>query len=478
MEREQYAELQEFSDASRREFEQLLAQATFLAEPPRAELGGHEQRAAAYAAAGRTMVARGDVLVALWDASPAEGQKRGGTADTLLNAAAQGAPCVWIAADGDGAPLSNLEPGTAAGFFEEIRRRSGLEPEYPPRPGVFDRPLLEPLRGQLLALERYNREPTPALIARGFEPEYGRRAAAQLSAGAASPIAEAGARAGLLAEHYQLWFKRLSRLVVGAAAMAAAMLALAVGLRSHAPWWPSLEFGSLAAVLIGFVLVRQLELHGRWLSYRVLAERFRTARYLVGTGVDFRELARPQGVSVETQSEAWLMRAFEEVWDTVPRSRGLSEGDVARVKELLASDWIGGQIDYHARTRRRHDRHRRGLSRMLYLAFALTLAAAAVDALLAGLDTSHDLLSVAQALCIFLPVAGASLGAVLTINQHDALAVRSERMQADLALVQQDLAAAATAEELRAAIVSATQVVAPETGTWFGTLWFLDIEHP
>jgi len=182
------------------------------------------------------------------------------------------------------------------------------------------------------------------------------------------------------------------------------------------------------------------------------------------------------GVSVKTK--AWLVRAFEEAWDSVRAPEASSDAELARLRERLCDVWIGGQIRYHAGTRDRHERGRRRLSRFLYLAFGLTLAAALFDTLTAALGGSHSMLSVAQALCIFLPVAGASVGALLTIRQHDALAVRSERMQADLEVVREDLLAAQTVEALRAAVLAAARVVAPESGTWFGAMWFLDVEHP
>jgi hypothetical protein len=75
--------------ASRREFDGLLALArrtTIL--PPMAS------RDAAYAQAGRQVVARCDVLIALWDGLPARGL--GGTAETVAWARAQGVPLVWI----------------------------------------------------------------------------------------------------------------------------------------------------------------------------------------------------------------------------------------------------------------------------------------------------------------------------------------------------------------------------------------------
>lgn len=52
----------------------------------------------AYLALGETLVARGDIMFAIWDGKPAAG--KGGTTDVLNMARAAGKPVVWIAADG------------------------------------------------------------------------------------------------------------------------------------------------------------------------------------------------------------------------------------------------------------------------------------------------------------------------------------------------------------------------------------------
>ena len=80
-------------------------------------------------------------------------------------------------------------------------------------------------------------------------------------------------------------------------------------------------------------------------------------------------------------------------------------------------------------------------------------------------------------LTITLPAAGASLGALLTVNQHHALGERHARMRSDLVLVRRTLLDA-NAETLGMASSEAARAVAQETGAWFGAMWFLDIEHP
>ena len=511
MHRVRYMEVQGFSTASRHEFERLLSQATFRIEPPRAHTVAPEERGptrrvrthaghgAEYAAAGKQLIARCDVLLALWDGQPAAG-KRGGTAHTLLNAAAEAKPCIWIQTGGQGT-RHNLERGSSRAFFEEVRRRSALEPDHSPDPETLDSWSLAELSRAFASLDEYNREPRPRdrnrgptspteriagrvfdhVVDRRFARQFDRRLAdevgSRLTPDTPISLAAASARASVLAAHYQVWFKRQTYLVLLFASLAAAMLATGVGLGTESALWPAFESVFLGMAIAGFVVIRALGFHGRWLSCRVLAERLRSARYIAPTGIDFRDHARLRGVWVGRQSEEWLMRAFEEVWDRIPHNRHITGSDVQALKRLLCDDWIQGQIDYHERASKRHRMLLRRLTRVLYLTLALTLFVASLDAMAAVLDAPHALQNLAKALSIALPVLGASVGAAITVNQHYALAERSTQMQSDLRLVKQDVEAATDPRMLREATIAATSLIAPETGTWFGALWFVDIEH-
>ncbi len=75
--------------ASREEFTLLLDQASGIATIPTTT-----SREAAYATAGRTVVDRSDVLIALWDGEPAAGT--GGTAEVVAYARRLGRPIAWV----------------------------------------------------------------------------------------------------------------------------------------------------------------------------------------------------------------------------------------------------------------------------------------------------------------------------------------------------------------------------------------------
>lgn len=88
LDREEY-ERDFAEDASRAEFDQLLACASEVITLPAAR-----SRTAAYEAAGRYVVDRCDVLLALWDGRPTQGH--GGTAEIVAHAAEMEKLVIWI----------------------------------------------------------------------------------------------------------------------------------------------------------------------------------------------------------------------------------------------------------------------------------------------------------------------------------------------------------------------------------------------
>jgi hypothetical protein len=78
------------TEASRREFEQLLARASDVFELD----GASGERPRAYEAAGLFMLANIDLLIAIWDGQPAAGI--GGTEEIVNRAIADGSMVVWI----------------------------------------------------------------------------------------------------------------------------------------------------------------------------------------------------------------------------------------------------------------------------------------------------------------------------------------------------------------------------------------------
>jgi hypothetical protein len=83
------------TEASRREFRTLLAQAAVVRALSGVRGPGHEGEA--YAAVGRVVIQESDLLIAIWDGEAARGS--GGTAHVITDALSDALPVIWIASD-------------------------------------------------------------------------------------------------------------------------------------------------------------------------------------------------------------------------------------------------------------------------------------------------------------------------------------------------------------------------------------------
>jgi hypothetical protein len=482
MNRDAYAREQDFSDEDRGEFDALLNQAVWKYEP---KPGDEPVGESPYRAAGRQMLARCDVLVALWDGEPSRGP--GGTAETLLDAAWHGRPCIWIKADASSV-YDNFTTESLGGedFYEMVENAAAV-----PRPIVASpaeahedeqlrrerlaEDLRKPVRESFRRLERFNH----ARVATGLEAD----AAEELGSDPdfdASWVAASFARAAAVAGRAQRRFEHLAGAILVFGAMAALLLALNVLEISgeHEPMRTLLEvaeFGCLVLALVLFWHTRHAEHHARWLSTRVLAERLRSAYHVAPTGADFPRVATLEHVYIERFSREWVQRAVEEVWDRRPQESVPSMVEVRR----FVVQWIDGQIRYHRRNARRHARLAALLTPWVVGLFCAAALCAGVRLLplLHVLHLPEWLRNLFLAATIALPAFAAALGAWLTIAQHHALHVRYEGMEADLAGVLHDVRDA-DEDRLGEESLRAASVISDEGGDWLGTMWFLDVEHP
>jgi hypothetical protein len=424
----------------------------------------------AYEAAGQRLVARCDVLLGLWNGEASGG--RGGTAETLLVAASRGKPCIWLATGGDGGVTDNLAPGAAAAFRAEVARRAAVEPAGA-SPPVEPASVLESLHAAHAGLDELNDERVRTRHAGLVE---------ELAPGDRPQrwIDPPFQRVDLLAGLYQRRFRTSAWLLSLLATVAGVLLGVSAAFEVP----EAVTWAELACLLVAggvYSIARRRRFHDRWLAYRMLAERLRSARFLAPTGVDYRRAAPHADVGGEggdddpvarATGDAWVMRAFEEVWGNRPAAAG-GPPDAPppdALRQAIAEQWIGGQMTFHHRAAARHARALRNLNAGTSAAFALTIVAVLLHAL--GVRHEEALL-----FSIALPAAGASLAALASVGQHRVLARRYAQMHADLAVIGRAAAEATSLAELRAASSDAARVIAQEGGDWFGAMWFLDVEH-
>lgn len=432
------------SEDSRREFDELLGGATMVTEGPPSKT-----RKGAYERVGRYVVDRSDVLVAIWDGEPSKGP--GGTARVVAYAKERQAPFFWIRTEDDLETIEQLGAGIS---------REALGP-----------------------LDEYNRAGIP-------ERRFRQRAAAQSASLSATLRAGLGmhlgrlvdwivpyfVRADVLSVRYQKWYFRLNYAVLLLAAAAVTAVAFQAFFWPETPELAWIEVAVM--VVLGLIVLfgRLLHLHDRWISYRFLAERFRSAFFLAAAGLgDIREGGFDK-VALGHPSQEWMRRAYAEVWNHRP-AWSPDEAGQHEVRRLVADAWVGEQIGYYRKRAGTYQRRHRRFSFWINTLFVITIVAAILHSLGVGHDPAEG--SWAE-LLLFVSVATPALaGAISAIRmqgEYELHAERYGRMAYELSDTKERMEIAPDLPTLRTVATEAEGILRDENREWFGVMRFQELE--
>jgi hypothetical protein len=456
LERLLFAETQRFSAESRDEYDRLLAPATPIWEPP---AGFDVPLDEALAIAARRLVERCDVLVALWRGDPSGGA--GGTADTLSYAAWRRKPCIWIQIGDDPEARNNFSRPDVDAFWRDIFALARKSPPADPAPCPCD---------VLASLKDVHRN-FVALNSPSMREGFIRRAVDEFQCEEDAWPAAQFARAAEVADGSERCFKRLAFGISAMAVAASAALAYTVQDRHH-QWVAGIEAVLLAGAMVALRYVRRHEVRARWVSCRALAERLRTAHFVVPVRTRDRPLPMPKR-GFQWHADDWVSRAFEEVYAYRPPSLDAATrpaSTIAPSRDRIAAEWTARQVAFYRRGARISSRWYRWLTRVAEVLFGVAIASAIVHALghleRATISTSV----IASAL-------GAALGAYTSVMQHRAVGARYDRMACDLAHRCAAISTTVAWDGLAVECSDAALSVAEENGDWLGAMWFLEIEH-
>ncbi|MEO8141691.1 MAG: hypothetical protein ABI617_03435 [Sphingomicrobium sp.] len=385
---------------SQARFISLIEQADCVLELP----GDPDDDAEAYMAAGRATIAHCDVLIAIWDGQPPRG--RGGTAEVVHLAVAQGTPVIHIPADGEtpiGLLWSGFDPNvvTRSGHDRGVRQPFGpdllkrmLNALLTPPPQLNERifhdrflaeksrrvrgrieyPLLLMLAGVSKLKSSHWRESKCAAaidaewqrFSTGCSGKHGISASLDLLERA---YTSSDRLAGYYAQNFRSGHIFNFLLAAGAVLLGLAAFAIPASKTELA----IVEFAFALAVIFNTRFGVSHEWHRRWLDYRQLAERLRPLRSLKLLGI-----AAPDAPGSHTNPvpRRWIDWYAAGVWRAMGCPNGAIDKErAARLAEAIACHEIEPQIAYHESTAKQIDTLDRRLEGLATFLFVLTLAA-------------------------------------------------------------------------------------------------------
>lgn len=391
-----------------------------------------------------------DVLLALWNGKPAAGQ--GGTAEIVHYARQKGCPLFWIHTD---------DPAQAT---------------YEPGNGISPRRFQD--------LDEYNAEQIAiSEIEEHKKNEYERLREHAERAGFPGHDLKAiceqllphYVRADRLALKYQHRYFRAGSFVYALAAAAVVVVAFQALMLSNWPEIVTLEVAFMIAVLAIPWLGNRQRWHTKWIDYRFLAERFRSALFIALANVDVATLRPPRHLSLAYSSNDWMVMAFSSVWSQLPRFRGPDPAAFKALREFLRTAWIQDQIEYHHGTGERHQRRHQRMARTSNVLFALTFVAALLHVFHVGTDIVHRSFAL---IGIAFPAIAGALGAIRTHREYLRNAKRSSEMQHHLEELKGQMMAAESLESFYPLVREAEETMLHENEDWRVAVRFHILETP
>ena len=430
---------------SRAEFETLLSSAAALRRLPPSP-----SRADAYAAAGRFVVDHCDILIAVWDGGRENGH--GGTAEIVQYARDTHCPLFWVRAGLDTEPT--FEPGR--GF--EVRAFQDLDAFNAER--VDEAKVLEKTAGRCRELRETARQ---AGFALGKFSEL------------CSEILRQYYRTDILALRYQHLYLKAGSLVYVLATAAVAAAALQALFFPGRPLLALVEAAFIGAALAVVWLGHRGRWHAKWIDYRFLAERFRSALFLAFARAEMAAPRPPRHLSLSYSSQDWMIRAFLSFWSGLPRPDRAAGSEFSSLRTFLLKSWIDDQIQYHQSTSRRHGRRNARLARLGGVLLGLTLAPVIGHLIGWGGETGER---VVLGAAIVFPAVAAALAAIRTHREYLRNSLRSREMARHLEELKAGMMNSHDREGLLARIQEAEQVMLYENADWRVVVRFHEIELP
>lgn len=431
------------------EFEHLLGAASWVATIPPSRT-----RQDAYLAAGRAVIDRADVTIAIWDGLPAAG--KGGTGDIVRCLRKQGRPWIWIPGDGGQPVGKNLRKLAHSGWL------AMKDPD-------------------LARLCEFNEA---RLAARRLAASIDDFRRSILSAGGADLTADLPvllswlqsplARADLLSRRFQSRYLLISAMLFTLAAAAVCIAGAQLVFVPQDRFLVGLEIACLVVILAGLEWGLHARLQQRWLSARYLAERLRSAFFLALIGAD-EESSAAAFVSWNIPVAPWVGIAFDMTWTRRPQV-DTGRTSVVSLRDLLSRAWVDDQRSYFedasARAQRNYQLSRRAVEAL----FAVPLVSAVVHVSLGGPeDWGHHVVSW---LAISIPACAAALAGYSAQREYHRNALRYCRVAYSLADANNRMLAAADHAKVRQIAASVDRLLRQERGEWFGTAALHDLELP
>jgi len=433
-----------------------------------------------YERAGKEVVDSCEILIAVWNGKPAQGQ--GGTSDIVEYACSVKRLVVWIDA---------VDPGSTPRILSAVEKVIDETDKTKVKSiNTTTRPLPKIAAGwssRFVQVAEYNRD--RAFNQRGFEVVFNRnwntlesvRGFANLPPVFLHPqlnfLLPHYSRADFLAICYQKLYTQAAAWLYRLASIAVAIAVLQVLFVPGQTEWIAFEIIALIGAVVWFRISLIENWHDKWLNYRHLAERLRILSFtsLVGNPVISKTSMRSQQLPFYPGPGGWVLDVFDEIKQGLPIIN-IPQDKLNECRQFILSGWILDQAKYHGDNSRKKAYRAMKDHNLIGILLILTLVAAIMHFL--KLVHYQQLEYSIIALVIILPAFAASQHAIGGIHDFERIAARSSGMKEILSSLEGSIEKADNWEALRKEVKRAEDIMSTENHEWCVSLSFRRIDLP
>jgi uncharacterized phage-like protein YoqJ len=431
--------------ASQEEFEDLLSKANHIKTLP-----ASSDRKDSYSQANRYIVDHCDVFIVIWNGKEAsESEEITGTAQYARR---KKCPLFWIDAENIG--RIKYEPGHGL----NVRSIQDL-----------DRYNSEKIK--IKKIKKDVEQQKQNLLSQAEKAKFESRSLQEIS----DKLLPHFVRADLLAQRFRTFYFKAGIWVYS---LAVAAVAAATFQIIFLPEWPKIILFEVAFIffaLLVYWLGSRRKWHAKYIDYRFLAERFRSALFMAAANVNVSALRPSHFLGLSYSPQDWMVAAFYSIWSQLPRGKNPNSSGLRGLKEFLIRAWINDQILFHKRySRKNHRRYRR----MLYTGntfFGLTFIMAIIHVFHLGPYFFNHIL--AFTVIVFPAIAGA-IAAIRTHREYLRNAKRSNEMVRHLEELKYEMVHAEDLKNFLPLVREAEETMLHENEDWRVIVRFHELEPP
>jgi len=446
---------------SRSEFEELFIKArrpiTLKKQSLQEEFSGGdlaEARRCAYEDVGRYIADHCDVLIALWDRKPSRG--KGGTAEIVDYAREKKRPVIII---------STIPP-----YEISVEKGHGLNARSIGEIEMFNTSNIP---------ERDQQEYINNVYNDLFNNPEGERLPKEAKNLVRDKLIPLYVKASTIAKKNQKLYRYSGFFVYSLSTAAIASTAVGILIRGLSPYAFFLEFLILTIILLLVIFANRWRTHKRWIENRFLAERIRSAIFFALCNVEAPPIEVPPYMRTAHLPDDWMVRTFQEVWDSLPVMKGCQEGYCPQCSEYVREHWIQDQIEYHKKNAVKSEKVSRILEWtgmiIFFTAMVVTIPhwVPLFTAYKFQLPGLHNLLIF---LAIVLPALGAAIGGIRLHREYSRLEKRSKNMEVVLTDLYERHLHTSTPESLELLLREAEELMLRETQDWLMLMRFVELK--